>query len=53
MINSYKIIEKINENGDKEYYIFGKSDLVFPSLPEILKFYSSHYLNQSPLIKPV
>jgi hypothetical protein len=53
VINSYKIVEKVNENGDKSYFILGKSDLVFSSLSEILKFYSSHYLNQSPLIKPV
>jgi hypothetical protein len=53
VINSYKIIEKTKDNGDKSFYILGKSDLVFPSLSEILKFYSSHYLNQSPLIKPV
>lgn len=52
VINSYKIIEKTKDNGDKSFYILGKSDLVFPSVSEILKFYSSHYLNQSPLIKP-
>ena len=53
-INNYKIIHKITENQTKnEFYLYGKEDLVFKSIPNILEFYSTHYLNQSPLVKPV
>ncbi len=53
-INNYKIIHKVTENQLKnEFYLYGKEDLVFKSIPSILEFYSTHYLNQSPLVKPV
>ena len=57
-INNYKIIHKVSEDVLKhqvanEFYLYGKEDLVFASIPSILEFYSTHYLNQSPLVKPV
>ena len=62
-INSYKIMiasnaeaNKSNDSdseGSHSYYIYGKEDCLFISIPKILEFYSTHYLNQSPLIKPV
>jgi len=49
LINSYKIVC----NNEQSYFIRGKEDTQFNSIAQILQFYSSHYLNQSPLIKPV
>lgn len=60
-INSYKIMRTRNStnlDGESEdetnhsYYIFGKEDCLFSSIPKILEFYSTHYLNKSPLVKP-
>lgn len=60
-INSYKIMQTRNStSGEAEsedetshaYYIFGKEDCLFPSIPKILEFYSTHYLNKSPLVRP-
>jgi len=67
-INSYKIIHTVknltnnNSGGDEDddsdentehaFYIFGKQDCLFSSIPKILEFYSTHYLNQSPLVRP-
>lgn len=62
-INSYKIMrsgkaEEAQATGDSDsespysYFIYGKEDCLFPSIPKILEFYSTHYLNQSPLVKP-
>lgn len=53
MINNYKIIQTLDNGGNLSYFILGKNDLSFKNVPDILRFYSSHYLNQSPLIKPV
>ena len=62
-INNYKIIHKQStaatpvtsddENNSVVYYLYGKEECLFPSIPSILQFYSTHYLNQSPLVKPV
>lgn len=53
-INNYKIIHKLVEDDTKNhvFYLYGKEDCLFTSIPNILEFYSNHYLNQSPLIKP-
>ena len=51
-INNYKIIHKIGENRN-EFFLYGKEDLMFASIPNVLEFYSTHYLNQTPLVKPV
>jgi proto-oncogene C-crk len=57
-INNYKIIHKITESSSpstlskNEFFLYGKEDLVFTSIPSILEFYSTHYLNQSSLVKP-
>lgn len=57
LINSYKIVHKINSNADDNsvthtFHIYGKEDCLFENIPKILEFYSKHYLNQSPLVKP-
>ncbi|RNA44929.1 adapter molecule Crk [Brachionus plicatilis] len=56
-INSYKIIHRCTDDHKIQkdshvFYIYGKEDCLFSSIPSILEFYSNHYLNQSPLIKP-
>ena len=61
-INNYKIIHTVRNDEDIEnsrnsmnhvFYIHGKEECLFASVPKILEFYSTHYLNQSPLVKPV
>jgi hypothetical protein len=53
VINNYKIIQKRSEEStDYVFYLFGKEDCLFSSISSILEFYSTHYLNQSPLVKP-
>lgn len=65
-INSYKIIhtvknnlenphsedDDIDESTEHAFYIYGKQDCLFSTIPKILEFYSTHYLNQSPLVRP-
>lgn len=57
-INSYKIVHKViknledNSRETHSFHVFGKEDCLFDSIPKILEFYSAHYLNQSPLVKP-
>jgi hypothetical protein len=42
-----------DEERAHRYYLYGKEDWLFTSIAKILEFYSTHYLNQSPLVKPV
>lgn len=55
-INSYKIIHTVKKtealNLEHVFFILGKEDFIFKSIANILEFYSTHYLNQSPLVKP-
>jgi len=53
-ITNYKITNKVNENQvKKEFFIHGKEDFIFKTIPTMLEFYKRHYLIQSNLIKPV
>lgn len=50
----HRFIENTNDQENSHvFFIYGKEDCLFSSIPNILEFYSNHYLNQSPLIKPV
>lgn len=56
VINSYKIMHTqdetttTTEEATDTYYIHGRNDCHFQSISEILSFYSTHYLTQSPLV---
>lgn len=57
-VNSYKIVHRIINSAEDNsvshtFHIHGREDCLFESIPKILEFYSGHYLNQSPLVKPV
>jgi hypothetical protein len=52
-INNYKIRHKYNDELKADrYFLQGKEDYLFTSIQKILEFYSTHYLNLSPLVKP-
>ncbi len=54
--NTNKINSSLDDSdndGIHSFYIFGKEECLFESIPLILEFYSTHYLNQSPLVIPV
>jgi len=56
-VNSYKIVHRIINSAEDNsvshtFHIHGREDCLFESIPKILEFYSGHYLNQSPLVKP-
>lgn len=47
---SHYIINKIQQNGQTVYRI---GDQCFPDLPELLSFYKLHYLDTTPLRRPL
>ena len=47
---SHYIINKIQSGGAMRFRI---GDHEFPSLPELLQFYQTHYLDSTALVKPV
>lgn len=48
---SHYIINKIQQNDQQIRYRIG--DQMFPDLPSLLNFYKLHYLDTTPLIRPV
>ncbi|KAL1456622.1 hypothetical protein WDU94_001337 [Cyamophila willieti] len=49
-VSHYIIHKKISTDNQKEYKI---GDQTFPDLPSLLEFYKLHYLDTTPLIRPV
>ena len=55
-MNNYKIIHTINDDSDEavhSFFIKGKEECIYESIPKILQFYMSHILSQTELIRPV
>ena len=49
-VSHYIVNSKTSDGGVMRFHI---GDMVFPSLPDLLTFYKSHYLDTTPLVRPV
>ena len=49
-VSHYIINSKTGDSGAARFHI---GDMVFPSIPELLTFYKTHYLDTTALIRPV
>ena len=49
-MSHYIINSKTGDNGVMRFHI---GDMVFPSIPELLIFYKTHYLDTTSLVRPV
>jgi len=49
-VSHYIINSKTGDGGVMRFHI---GDMVFPSIPELLIFYKTHYLDTTSLVRPV
>ena len=49
-VSHYIINSKVGDAGSMRFHI---GELVFPSLPDLLNFYKTHYLDTTSLVRPV